>query len=746
MSFAFQPPSIPLARAASLIAVVRYKPTPPGEMGVLAAYQVLPNVVCEDVQVREGADPGAARFRYTLDDSNPDLPWPDGFEDLYPISATGPYIVNNDDRLLVYAFNSQGIGHILFDGFAQIPEVALGAESQTVTFQAIGVACRLWDIPQGGAIYQDADQTIKSNNFQTDLPTRFNPSDDGSSQPNATPGGRDGIDVDFSGTGVGFAPVFLDPTIVRDPDPRRYWTLATAVQYLIWTNNASQTYVQNGNTNSLGFFLQSITPVVAGGTYDPLNPATFTATPIVLREYDASNKPWIEAVEELVSAYGFRVNFVLTTNPDGSPTTTLNFTRRDGGFGGITTSINLQAQGATLNPGLSAVGTLNIARDLQDCWNAVEIETDPVQYELSVVLAPGFPIVATDASDTNKKRFVTAAWTSGATQADKNKYRLFVFDEAGEGHWDFKSSAISNIPGDLSSVLSTDTNGNPPADGKRTNVNRHRPAEQTLFSKGADGRPFKAQLAISRDYSGFAPSVWNGIGHWQPCTGSWEVLQDRLGIRITAEDISKWDIGSFPVPSGSSLLQNSGKAVNVLTSLATPAAVGASGSPTASRFFLRLTCVIDGDQDLGVISPRRPASPTNFAVGRKIDCRDHFKKQVVDPTSPFYATGNINQVFGQFAARDDTPAATSYANAVRSAHELAQIAGSITIPRLALAYQVGMRLSGIVGRRVSFQTNSASGAGEGSEYPTIVAIRYSLGAKHETVLQLSDRRAEPQRA
>lgn len=745
MSFAFQPPSIPLARPASLISVVRYTPSIPGEMGPISQFQAMPNVVCEDIQIREGADPGAARFRYTLDDSNPDLPWPDGFEDLYPLSASGAYVVSNDDRLLVYSFDDSGTGTILFDGFAQIPEVALGPESQMVSFQAIGVACRLWDFPSPGAIYQDADAPDADKSFyETDLPVRFNPNDDGVSQPNATP---TGFFVDWSLDGSGHSPVFLDPTLTRDPDPRTFWTLDDAVSYLMWSNNDGEQYVDNATNIDFTLLMQSITPKVEGGTYDPSAPDTYDATDIIIREFDASNKPWPESVEELVSGYGIRMNFALTTNDDGTPTTTIVFTRRDGAFGGVTTTVNLQEQGEDLDPGLSSVGSMNLARDLADCWNMVEIETDPIQYEVSVVLAPGFEIAAGDATDANKKRFVEGAWTADTSQADKDKYRLFVFDEAGDGHWDFKTSAMVETATSLVNVLSADEDGNPPEDGKKTYVNRHRPGEQTLFSKGEDDQPLKAQLAISRDYSALAPKVWDSSGNWQPVTGSWKLLPDKLGIRITAEDISKWDIGACPFASSTDVRrQNPGSAVNVLASLATPESRGDPGKPTASRFFLRLTCVIDGDLGLGVVAKRRDASPTNFAVLRKIDCRDHFKKQVVDTSSVYYGNAEPDGATGQYALRDDTKAATSYANAIRSAHELAQMAGSITIPRLTLAYQVGMRMMGITGRGVSFQTNSASGAGEGAEYPTIVAIRYSLGAKQETVLQLSDRRAEPQRA
>lgn len=740
-SFSFDSPGVPLARQATTIAVATWDGT-----GGKGAYTILPNVVCEDVQIREGADPGSARFRYTLNDSDPSLPWPDGFEDLYPIDATGAYVVENDTRLVVMAIEPDGSDKgdspditVLFDGFAQIPEVALSSGSQAVTFQALGVSVRLWDKPIKGALYQDADDPDGPNKpVKTHLPVRFNPSDgDHAIQPNRVPDGYRII-----GNGDNDYPIFLDPGIARDPDPRKNWTLADAVQYLIWQGNPDEKYVQNGETNDLSEFLVAFKPKQGSDTYDPRDAGTYDTEDIIIRDFDASNKPWIESVDELVNAYGFRVNFKLSPDDNGDPKTTLQFTRRDGGLGGTMASLYLQSQGDALDPGRSNVGSMQITRDLAEVYNQVRLETDPLQYEVSVILAPGFAPDADDAGDTLKGLYTRASWNDDTPQDIRDKYRLFIFDECGDGHWDFKTAGTLTTPGNLTNALSLDGDGNPPGDGKRTYVNRYRPGQYELLSKGDKNKPFRAGLAISYDYTGASPALWDGqAGHWQPISGGWELTKDRLGIRVNVEDPSKWDVGDYGKTDATH--QVNGKAVNVIVSMAEPTATGTANA----RFFLRLTTVIDGDKGMDIVSKKRSSSPTEFVVERKLDCRDHFRLEWVNNSSPYFDVSEAiaNDTGNQVAARDDTKLAQAYADGMRAAHELPPTAGSVTIPRLTASYPIGTQITGLVGRTTNFKSNGGD-SGEGDQFPQVVAIRYVFGDKQETVLMLSDRRAEPLRS
>src|SRR5271165_3432054 len=164
-----------IAGQALPIAVCIYTP------GAKQPYTILPNVRCLRIDYREGPEPPAARFQYLMGDVlQAALGWPSQFEQLWPIDAQGNYIVQVDDRLVVLTSDPYGSPIVLFDGFAQIPQVDLSASSQGVTFVAVGVAARLWDAPITTRVQRNADQagvTDGSADVTIQAPCRFNPSD-----------------------------------------------------------------------------------------------------------------------------------------------------------------------------------------------------------------------------------------------------------------------------------------------------------------------------------------------------------------------------------------------------------------------------------------------------------------------------------------------------------------------------------------------------------------------------------------
>src|SRR5207302_367500 len=111
---------------------------------------------------------------------------------------------------------------------------------------------------------------------------------------------------------------------------------------------------------------------------------------------DVTGDPWPVALEKLLAPHGFGFCFRLTTRQDGSPDTRLDIYRKD------TTQrvkhLNLQAAGDVLDPGQSNVFGLRLQRDANDLANHWIVDTAPVQYEVSVVLAPLFVIAAGDAA------------------------------------------------------------------------------------------------------------------------------------------------------------------------------------------------------------------------------------------------------------------------------------------------------------------------------------------------------------
>jgi hypothetical protein len=701
-SFDFNPYAVPLSGVATPVGVFRYDPP--------SGYVLLPNVRCNRIEYREGPQPPAAHFSYMLDDADAAIAYPAQFEQLWPMAAGGPYVVQNDDRLVVLATAPSGGVRVLFDGFAQVPEVELSESSQRIAFLAVGVAIRCWDSPIGGRYERHADDPKNGKTVSVDLPTRFNP--DG--QPNCTP---DSYDVNESTSATSY-PVFLDPRIDRQPDPRTYWTLGKFVRYILSVQNDGS-YIQNPDFTQLDALLQARAPLAGSGFVDPDQSGNYTAADVVIRDFDSTNMAWPEALELQLGYAGFGMRFVTGEDGAGNPWHTIEFYRKDAAGQGSPLDLHLPPRGSMLDPAACNVAALHLARDARAIVNAITMETQQRRVEVSIVLAPGFSPQAGDETAGNRLHFLRANLSTASGDV-RRKYRYYVADEAGDGHCDVGSSAWSTTALDLSPIFPNDSKGN------LTYVKRLRPGASTLVSRDSLGHPLKAQLALSRDYTGKAPAVWDGTGTWQPITGGWELLEDRLGIFVIVEDPESWPIGIYTGTNP----QEASQTLRGITSQANPSAPN-------TRFFLRLTTVIEDDLMLPAVVPPRPASPTVFTVRRRVDARDHFALETVSAGSLY------NPGTDAVTVRDDTQRAIAHAEQLRAAHEFPPLAGSVTIPSLITAYRVGDRIGMINGRNISLQTNLGSGQGEPATYPVIVALSWDFTSGGQaTILELADRRAE----
>jgi hypothetical protein len=105
-------------------------------------YALLPNIRCDQIQYKEGIEPPAARFSYILDERAAfNNGWPSQFDQIWPLAVTpSPYVVANDDELVVLALLPDNTTRVLFHGFARVPQTDLTPASQNVTFVAVGVA------------------------------------------------------------------------------------------------------------------------------------------------------------------------------------------------------------------------------------------------------------------------------------------------------------------------------------------------------------------------------------------------------------------------------------------------------------------------------------------------------------------------------------------------------------------------------------------------------------------------------
>jgi hypothetical protein len=698
-SASIEPSDVPLVRSPVLLGVYRYRPSE------LPKYEYLPNVRVLGIRQREGPDPGVARFRYVFDPADPTTD-PTSFEQALSVDTALANVVGNDERLVVMRYSPDGSVVPVFDGFAQVPELSLSPSQETVTFVAYGVSVREWDAPIGGALMRDSDSPTSVSDVATDLATHFNPG----GRPNASPQGADARDA-YGNT----YPTFLDPLVVRSPDVRRRWTLAMAARYLCYRHNPDETYVKNPDGRVFDTLLDSRSPV-SGVTMNPGDPATFESQSLYAPDFPATGKPWPVALSQLLEPNGFGMVFRLEIDENGDPVTRLDVFRRQDGSPASYKDLFLQPSGDALDPALTNLAQSRLARDTAGVANAYTVDSEPVRYEASFVLAPGFPVAAPDAaSATSIKAFDRSAPSFSKTNRDK--YRLYVFDETGEGHWDFASSSLVNRPTSLADLLQGNQTPPPPY------VKRRRVPAGELITTDSNQKPLKARLSMSTDYTGPSPGLWDGTGTWQTVVGGFDLLADRLGIWVNVPNPNGWNIG-LPTASGMPYPAGVVKGVEDQAN---------SGAP---HFVLRLTCVIEGDNGLGATAGQRPSSASSFQVTRRVDGSDRYFKQVVAAGSEFNTTGS------PVVVRDDTDEARAEARARRLAGEAGEVAGSVTIPRFTTAYRIGDKIRSIQGRDLSLRTNAGAPTEEGEVYPAVVAVSWGMEAGQRTTLQLSDHRGE----
>ena len=256
--------------------------------------------------------------------------------------------------------------------------------------------------------------------------------------------------------------------------------------------------------------------------------------------------------------------------------------------------LELPGRGSELDPARCNVAALSLARDSRSIVNAITVETQQRRVEVSVVLAPGFTPAAGDEAAAVRGQFLRANLSTASGDV-RRKYRYYVADEAGDGHWDAASASWRTGPLDLSSDLPRHREGT-----VLTYVRRLRPGSNTLLSRDSAGPAAQGPARALARLQGPAPAVWDGSGNWQPIAGGWELLDDRLGILVTVEDPESWPIGDYTGPQP----QEPSRTLRGITSQANPAAPN-------TRFVLRLTTVIDDD----LMLPAVTGSPAGLAHG-----------------------------------------------------------------------------------------------------------------------------------
>lgn len=707
--FTLNPPAVPLSRPPARIVVYRVNELTAGP----PTYEMMPNLRCLSYHILDGAEPGSARFRYSFGDILGNPKDPQRIEDVFPIDAApNPGLVATDDLLAVTQIYDDGTEYIRFSGYVQLPQVDLGPTTESATFECLATPIREFDTPLKGAVYRAGDVPSNIIDVQTDLPIRFNP--DG--KPNAC------LDANMSGTAPDLYPVFMDVKIIRVPEVRTYFTLSKAASHIQQQGNGSQIHVNNCPVNILNNVLQAYEPIADGTPVDLNDPTTYTTKDIIVPDVDVTGDAWPTALEKLIKPHGFGMRWNLDWDKNRYIIWTLevfdesSLTPRK--------SLYIQKAGSTYDPSQTNVASLSLVRDRHALFNDIVVDTAPVAYEASFILACGFYRAAGDISTLRN-------YVEGSPTFQTDPYRLFIFGEAGDPWAANVGDAVGlGVLPSLNKVL-----GKPVADasGKLISqyaVRRRKPIGE-LFTQDASKKPLHWELWISKDYPASGPEVYDPTktATWEKISnGGIELLPDQIGIRLTMTDPTSWHTGAKGTDA---VVSNAGK-LNIVKCLAAPDAAN-------PNFVFRLTCVIEGDKGLIAKAPKRVASPTLFTIRRRPDARDRFKRQIISQYGQ-YAVGGADK-----DALNDTTRATDYADSLRRAHEKAVFAGTVTVSRITNAYRRGDKIDMIVGRNMSLQTNSGIEQGESKAWPVANSFSFTFDPHQETQIHLTDRRSDPAR-
>jgi hypothetical protein len=700
-SFTYEPPPPSLSIPATPVGVFKYFPDAEGAERL----RPMPNVYCEQIEYHEGPVPPVARFSYILDELAIVFGWPTQFEQLFPIEAApSPYAFVNDDEIVVLAQIGEK-AEVLFHGFAQSPQVDLTGDSQHITFIGLGVAIRCWDTPisfrhqrNNTALAEDPVGIVGVDRGEGTFHSiharaHFNPEQRGNCLPETA---FDEV-VDEEEEQPREYPIFTDPALwtwykdAKTDQPTR-WTLSGFARYLLGVHNKEEEFITSPDFTSVAEMLDARKPK-DDQLYDPADPETYTSTPITIPDFDVTGHVWIEALDQMLGMHGFEMVFRTETEADeeeegdqaGIPKDHLEIYRKDQAGPDEPKKVYLPPKGSRLDERYANAAAVHLAWDLGSVRNAIEVEMDEFVIETSFILAPNFIPDALDDRPPNRQSYLKAN-LSQASATRRKKYREFVWVDGNGQYWDYSSKEmrqednprgafyqpdpkkekdkdwvyegpqVSAFMEPLRDLMATDQDGHP----RTAILDVFRPA-------GVDGRPAKG---FHRTVTKVAPpAIDSGAGldgTWENVPGGWELLEDRIGIRVTEED-PEGDLktaSKMPIPliSGSAAANNADNA-----------------------FMFRLTIATRRAERIPVIQGMREASPTIYPRWRLIDRHDQYKVEVQYDRDFDFLNADDKKKY----TRDDYPKAQAEAVTMRAITEFPPLAGSVTIPTLSLAYKVG---------------------------------------------------------
>lgn len=696
------------------VAVFRYDEDNEDPEGRPTPWTYLPYVVCTGVTHHWGARPAEATLRYVFDQRAP-LDFARRFDQVVTMDrSSSTFALRSEQRIVVLAFDYAGSPRILFDGIVCDADGRLDERGEVGSLTALSVLHYEYDTPLGGAIYRQALAPEVPEDDPTDLPMRFNPAGRGNRAPRSD-GARSGEE--------GYTyPVFIDPLIGLTPSRDKVdcnpWTLRDAAKHIMYVGNPEQTWITLPDEDAVDAILPDA----------------------VLTDVTVTGKPWPVALEQVLRDHGYQfcVDFELEETPGTdevawTPIARLRlfaaFRRRPS----WTKFFRLQTPGQPLNLLDSNVNAVEFSKKTSGVVNAYSVLTVPKQVEATFVLAPGFQIDPGDSEWATYQKWVG----SGSTLVDRTKYRVWVFDETGEGHWSVADKSwAEGEPPDLAYLLGTFDAEDP--ESMKGFAMRRRPGRDAIFSLDEGGYTRTKSLEVSVDYAGPAPAVWGDAGAsggtWVPVhLGEWVLLDDRLGIRITSHDPNSVVAGK---PEGGNLdpvnMAAPGGKITIIDNM--------TEAYDKKPLHFRLTTAIDTDRrlrraDVG----RRPNTPIERTVRRWMDSFDKHQVHAVHRSSIFFDAAKLaNPGDDEYAVRDDTDQAREDADSRRSATETARFSGPVRVPRLTVSYRIGDQIEAISGRELSLATTTKAPDGEGIAYPRVASITWNMDGQQSTTVSLSD--------
>ncbi len=750
-SFDWTPQGPAISSLSIPISSYLYDPSKSGD----DRFQFRPNVFVEQVESKSGAVPTAARMSYLLDARAGALGWPNSFETLFPLNTPpSPYAFANDDQIVVIASMPDDTTKVLFHGYAQAPQLDLDPQGQHVTFVAYGAAIRCWDNVIDFRRQRNNDALTLDPEFEGEVsgkgtycdllkPVHFNPLRVGNMIPAESP-------METLDNGRDEYPIFTDDPLwkyYKDANTKqpKLWTLSGFVTYILAVYNDEKDVV-SPSFQGLVELLDSRVP--KHDLYDPSDPDTYDANPIIIPDYDVSGMRWPEALAKMLEMHGFEMQFLTSLEEEfdsGEPKVVnrLKIYRRDQAGPQDPKQVYLPPLGTGVDQQYANVGSVHLAWDLAAVRNAVSVEMAREELEISFILAPNFEPVAGDdmAGDGQPRKTFDLDQLSQATDAVRKKYRQFVAGDGNGQYWSYSKKKfvtgdpITDKPVRFKAYYKPDPN-KPPAYEAPEYAIMFMPTLKTLITRDDKNQVRKSILEVwvpttTGTDPGRNPEVMGTFGvdpgldngSWINVPNGWELLEDRIGVNITVQDPESFSI------------DKSHKRIHFISGSDPTDDIGKPQRPT---FMLRLTTVIQMPERVPVNQGMRTASPTKFPRWMLVDRQDQYKIQSVDTKDYDMLATSDKQTY----PRDDYPDARDEAASIRDRHEFPPLAGSITIPSLSLSYQVSDRISKIVGRDISLQCNAGTGQ-EKPTYPWVVSVTWNFtGPSQTTTLQLSDRRLD----